>query len=506
ATIASGNTIALDPRMLSDSLGAYTALKKYLPDLDESAFLEKAGHTDAVYEEVARRVSIDIGDAISVEDIPGVQVLKETWRFYPGSSLAPQTIGFLAYGADGRTVSGQYGLERSYNDALSRSTAGLYVNFFADLFTNIRSELFSDDAGPGGSLITSIEPTVQGFLKDQLKTYDAAWHPDTIGGIIMDPKTGNIVAIDSLPSFDPNDFKNADPQTFSNPMVEDVYEFGSIMKAITMASGIDSGAVTAKTTYNDKGYLILDGAKVSNYDGKGRGVVSMQEVLNQSLNTGAAFVTARMGTDAFRSYLQKFGITEETGIDLPNEGSPLVSNLESPRTLEYATASFGQGIALTPVAMTRALATLANHGAVPSPHVGIQLDYGGRIKKTLNWSPPRQAISAESAEMITHMLVTVVDTALQKGKAKIPAYSVAAKTGTAQIARSDERGYYTDRYLHSFFGYFPAYDARFIIFLFASEPKGAQYASETWTAPFMDTVRFLINYYDIPPDRPQSGG
>lgn len=154
--------------------------------------------------------------------------------------------------------------------------------------------------------------------------------------------------------------------------------------------------------------------------------------------------------------------------------------------------------------MTRALGVLANHGMVPSPHVGTELDYGGGITKSLNWSPPREAITPQSADTITRMLVTVVDTALENGTVKMPAYSVAAKTGTAQVVDPSTHKYYPDKYLHSFFGYFPAFNARFIVFFFALEPQGAEYASETWTPTFINTVKFLINYYNVPPDRAPS--
>jgi len=506
ATIAAGNTIVINPSRLGDPESVYPALKKLLPDLDELVFLEKARKKDSVYAEIAKQVTPEVGVAISALKITGVQVLASHWRFYPGRVLAAQSIGFLGFGADGKSVAGQYGLERYYNGALSRSDGGLYVNFFADLFTNIRAKFSPDTVEPGADLVTSIEPSVQQFLEDALKKYDESWNSDTVGGIIMDPKTGAIIAMASRPGFDLNDFKNADPNAFANPLVERVYEFGSTMKPITMAAGIDSGAVTPTTTYDDKGFLVLDGLRINNYDHKARGVVSMQEVLNQSLNTGVSFVVKRMGTTKFAGYLEKFGIASETGIDLPNEASPLVSNLKSPRAVEYATASFGQGIAISPIAMTRALATLANGGVVPAPHVGVELRYGGGITKKLGWSPPMQAISKESDEAITRMLVTVVDDALQGGKIKMTDYSIAAKTGTAQVARPDARGYYADRYLHSFFGYFPAYNPKFLVFFFAVYPKGAQYASETWTQPFMNTVHFLINYYEIPPDRAQTGG
>ncbi len=501
ATLASGYTVALNPTLLADPESAYTALKEILPDITHDAFIDKASKKDDTYEEIARKISDSDGEKIRALSLSGVDVLRERWRFYPGNSLAAHTIGFLGYGTDGTTIAGRYGLERFYDDMLRKDGSGLYVNFFADLFTNISSQIFSSDTPKGADIVTSIEPSVELYLENILRDYSEAWHPKISGAIIMNPKTGAILAMAAAPSFNLNDFKDADPNTFANPLVEGVYEFGSIVKPLTMAAGIDAKAVTPETTYTDKGYAIYDGARIANFDKQGRGVIPMQEVINQSLNTGAAFVVEKMGTDVFRTYFEKFGIMEETGIDLPNEVAPLVENLKSPRILEYATASFGQGIALTPIGMARALGTLANHGTVPGPHVGMELRYGGGINKELGWSPKRQAISAESADTITRMLVEAVDTSLLGGTVKIPEYSVAAKTGTAQIARASARGYYDDRYLHSFFGYFPAYDPQFFIFLFAVEPTGARYSSDTWTHPFMKTVRFLITYYDVPPDR-----
>lgn len=498
ATQATGYTIALNPTLIKDAEAVYEVLHERIPDLERDAFLEQARKTDDTYEEVAHQVPDEIGKAISAQKLKGVQVLRETWRYYPGETLAAHTVGFLGYGEGGTMLKGQYGLERFYDEALTKTAGGLYVNFFADLFTNIRTEL-AGETRQGADLVTSIEPSLQQHLENVLKQYGEDWNPALSGGIIMDPKTGAILALAARPVFDLNSDKEA-PQHLANPLVERVYEFGSTMKPLTIAAGIDAGVITPSSTYNDKGFAVFDERRISNYDLKARGVVSMQEVLNQSLNTGVAHVVSKLGTGRFRDYFQKFGIMEETGVDLPSEESPLAENLKSPRTIEYVTASFGQGVALTPIAMTRALGTLANHGVVPGPHVGVELRYGGGIQKTIGWSPERVAISPEAAEATTRMLVEVVDTSLKGGTVKIDEYSIAAKTGTAQIA-APTGGYYDDRYLHSFFGYFPAYEPKFIIFLFASEPKGARYASETWTDPFMDLVRFVINYYSLPPDR-----
>jgi cell division protein FtsI/penicillin-binding protein 2 len=349
--------------------------------------------------------------------------------------------------------------------------------------------------------VTSLEPNVQAFTEHILDSYGEAWLPDNSGMIILDPKTGAILALAARPTFDPNNLADADPRALSNPLTEKVYEFGSIVKPLTIAAALDANAITPETTYTDSGYAVYDGARISNFDGKGRGIVSMQEVLNQSLNTGVAFAVEKMGRDVFRDYLERFALREETGIDVPGEAAPLTANLDSPRLIEYVTASFGQGIAVTPVAMARALGALANHGVVPGVHIATELVYPGGYTKKLGWAPERRAISEASAETLSRMLVEVVDTALKDGAVKIPELTVAAKTGTAQIARPDARGYYDDRYLHSFFGYFPAYDPEFLVFLYAVYPKGARYASETLTDPFMETVRFLVSYYDIKPDR-----
>ncbi|MDP4020529.1 MAG: penicillin-binding protein 2 [Candidatus Adlerbacteria bacterium] len=423
-----------------------------------------------------------------------------TARYYPGQSLAAQEIGFVAYNND-NTQKGRYGLERYYEQTLAREEELSYSNFFVELF-GAAAKVFGR-VSQTGDLVTTLEPVVQGELERTLQDYNAAWTPQLAGGIVMDPHTGEIVAMAVYPTFDLNAFnKEEDPLIFANPLVENVYEMGSIMKPLTMAVGLDSGAITSNTTYYDTGEITLDGKTIRNHDGKARGTIPMQQVLSQSLNLGASFIAMQAGKDTMRDYfLNKFKLGNETGIDLPGELHGLVENLQSPRQVEYSTAAFGQGIAVTPIQMARALATLGNDGMLVTPHLVRSIRYDTGLTEELSWGQGERAMSEKTAREVSRMLTEVVDTALLEGKIKFEHYSVAAKTGTAQIANPQGGGYYEDRFLHSFFGYFPSYDARFIVFLFAVEPQGAPFSSQTFAWPFYNLTQFLISYYDIPPDR-----
>src|SRR3989338_11129090 len=506
ATINSGYVVSITPKLLTDKEASYKAIAAII-DVAHDAFIEKANKNDDPYEEIAKRVPEEKANALMELGIPGVKIFRETWRYYPGGQLAAQVLGFVGFGNQGNELIGRYGLESYYNDILARRADDLYINFFAELFTNLSDTLFDSDKEQEADLVLTIEPTVQGYLEKELQNVMDEWHSDQSGGIIMDPKTGAIYAMAVSPSFDLNEYnKVKDGTIFADPLVQDVYEMGSIVKPLTMAAGLDAGVVTANTTYDDLGRMTMDKKTFSNYDGRGRGPgTTMQDVLNQSLNTGVAFVVSKLGNERFADYLQnKFHLGDETGIDLPGERQGLMTNLTSKRNIEYATASFGQGFAVTPINMCTALAALANGGMTVTPHVVDEIRYtNGKVKK-FTPNPPEQVIKPETSEEITRMLVTVVDKALLGGTVKIPEYSIAAKTGTAQISRPRELGggYYDDRYMHTFFGYFPAYDPKFIVFLYTYNPRNnATFASHTLTMPFIRTAKFLLHYYSITPDR-----
>jgi stage V sporulation protein D (sporulation-specific penicillin-binding protein) len=500
ASITSGYLLAVNPTLITDPSAIYDKIKNFTT-LSLAEFTEKATLPNRTYVEIEPKLDEVSYKAINELDLAGVMLYRNQWRYYPGDAVAARTIGFVGFGSDDGQLRGKYGLERYYDETLYRDNTILSVNFFAEIFSNLGSLVFEDESKKSGSVVTTIEPTVARMLDRILEETQDQYQSKVTGGIIMDPKTGAIYAMNAVPTFDLNSRGTTSIEQFENPLVEDVYEMGSIIKALTVAAGLDSKVITPQSTYYDAGFLDLNTYTIKNFDGKGRGTVNMQEVLNQSLNTGVSHIVKLMGKDKFRSYFDGLKLGSESGIDLPSEAQGLVSNLKSPRDVEYATASFGQGIAMTPVATARALAALGNGGHLVTPHIVKSIEYDDGTKKEVTYPNGAQVFTPETSETVSRMLTTVVDKALRGGKVALPHHSIAAKTGTAQMSNPNGGGYYEDRYLHSFFGYFPSYDPQFIVFLYTVDPRGVQYASETLTEPFMDISKFLINYYSIPPDR-----
>lgn len=504
ASVKTGSTLFINPKNLvgTDLEKVYDALNA-ITELERETFFVKAAKVEDPYEVLAQRLPANIAEKIRALKINGVGVASERWRIYPGETSAAHVIGLIGFLGD--ELGGRYGLESFYEEVLRRDKDELFVNFFAEIFSNIKKAV-SVEESPEGDIVSTIEPSVETYLEAELNDVMETYGSDFTGGVIINPMTGEIIAMALTPSFNPNSFQGeSSTAIFRNRIVEDRYEMGSILKAVTLAIGLDTGVITAKNTYNDPGCMTLNTRTFCNYDGKSHGtVVSMQTVLSKSLNTGAANIVLRVGSAKFSELMLDFGFEDITGIDLPNEGKSLVSNLRAGRDLETAQASFGQGIALTPIMTVRALSALANGGTLITPHLVKEIRYKLGPVKTVAHPPEEERVRVlkpETSAEISRMLTEVVDRTLRNGEVRLDQYSIAAKTGTAQVAKPGGGGYYEDVYLHSFFGYFPAYDPEFLVFLYTYHPKDVQFASETLTDAFINTTKFLINYYNIAPDR-----
>ena len=457
--------LAINPQTLADPERAFTALSPFLV-LNRDDFFAKAAKKNDPFE-IVKKELLD-GEVEAVQrllyeksgGLEGILLAPKKRRFYPAAALAAHVIGFV--GADDASIlKGRYGIEQYFEENLAQ----------------------------GADVTLTIDPHVALFAEELLEVMGDRWRPAAAGILVMEPRTGRILAMNAKPGFDPNHFYNANLSDFLNPFIQTRIEPGSVIKPLTLAAAIDAGAISPETTYYDKGFREFDDARINNFDKKGRGTVTMQEVLSQSLNTGAVFAMERLGKEKFRDYFDRFGLGGKTGVAFAGEVPGDLGNLKSPRMIEFATASFGQGVATTPLGLARALAALANDGWLMKP-----LAVEGEPQRV------RQVVGESAAHAITRMLVEVVDTKLAEGKGKIPGYSVAAKTGTAQLP-NEQSGGYSDDFLHTFFGYAPAYDPKFFVFLYLKKPQGAIYASHTLTEPFRDMMQFLLATYEVPPDR-----
>ena len=428
-----------------------------LPEETVRRALQKEGDP---YEPLRARVSEETAQQIRGLALEGIYVGSGPGRLYPFGTLAAQIIGFVGPKEEIPGYEGRYGIERAYNATLAN---GNDVTLTIDRNVQAQSESILD------SLVTR---------------FSAA------GGsvIVMDPNDGRIFAMANYPVFDPNRYHEFEFGRFLNPAVQFLYEPGSVMKVITMAAGIDSGAFSSSTTIRDTGSLTLNNRTIKNWDEKAYGTVTMTEVIERSINIGAAQAERLVGHDTFLSYLERFGVEEKTGVSLPGEVTGSLASLRNEaRDINFATASFGQGIAVTPIGLIRAIAAIANNGMLVQPHI-IE---GGA-------APPRRIIAPETARAVTTMMASAVEKA---GVANIHRYAVAGKTGTAQIPDL-VRGGYKDAFIHSYVGFAPAVNPRFIALIKLDQPQ-ATLAGTTVVPAFRELAEFLLNYYRVPPNETQ---
>ena len=339
AAVESGYLIYMNPSQITNPTQTFDVLSQYIK-LDKTDFITRASRRGDLYEELLHKVDAETATAVKTLALTGVGVTDETWRTYPGGSTAAHELGLIGESASSGSVQGRYGLESTYQTTLARIGVGSTVNVFAQIFSGVKDAVFGGPSN-SGDIVTTIEPTAEKYLEKELASTSEKWHPDEIGGIVMDPNNGEIIAMASLPSFDPNDTSNVkDAKVFSNSLVEHVYEMGSIMKPLTMAMAMDSGVETPTSTYDDTGTLTLNGKKISNYDGRARGVIPMQQILSQSLNVGAATIAMNvehaLGSGTMFKYFTSYGLGEKTGIDQPNEATGIISNLKTGRDIEIA--------------------------------------------------------------------------------------------------------------------------------------------------------------------------
>ncbi|MCL4427180.1 penicillin-binding protein 2 [Patescibacteria group bacterium] len=450
------------------------------------------------YEPLARKLDAATAQQVQNLNLSGVYTEKESTRFYPEGMLAANIIGFLGYGPDGITRTGQYGVEQYYNNALS-GTPGKIVNTHDSAGTPI-DNVYLTKPKDGANLVLTIDPNVEFYAQQVLQ--EAAASSKAAGGtvIVMNPQDGSIIAMVDTPTFNPNDYGNVpNAVVYSNEAVSGEYEPGSIFKPITISSVMNVGKITPSTTYQDNGVDHIDGYNIYDWNNKAWGLRTMTDVLAWSLNLGAIDAEEQVPHSDFLQYIKKFMFGKDTGIDLPGETPGNLNNLNDTQSnINYATASFGQGILVTPIQILRAIAAIANGGKLVVPHIAKEIQYVNGTTKTIAPAPlPERAISPETSQTVTKMLIA----GAEKGFANVinvPGYFFAGKTGTAQVAETQKAGYSnsTDQ---SIVSYFPAYNPQFVMIMRLDKPN-LPYAEDS-VGPFMKQIeQYILNYYAITPD------
>lgn len=450
-----------------------------------------------MYAPLAHRVSDEQVEKIKKLDLKGIYYEKEPWRYYPDKELAAHILGFVGYKGDKKQ--GMYGIEGYYNNILSGKEGHIKTYQDAGGNTILAGSNFIEKAEDGASLVLTLDRLIQ-FKAEKIIKEAVEKNGSARGSVIIaDPKTGEIIALSSYPTFDPNEyFKVKDISIFQNPSIYNLYEVGSVVKPIVMSVAIDLGLVSPETTIFDSGQIKVDKFTISNFDNKGNGKVSMAKILEQSINVGMVQVGQMIGKERLYDYFDKFGFTDLTGIDLDAEA---VTNIKKPTewaNSDLATASFGQGFSISEMRLVEAYCALANSGKMMKLRIVKKIINPDGKEENIHSEEVRQAISPQTAATISAMLVSVVENG-QAITAKVPGYRLAGKSGTAQVSSASGVGYDPSKRITSFIGYGPIDDPRFVISIKFDYPKGDVYGVTVAAPAFAELAKDLFQYYQIPP-------
>jgi len=451
-------------------------------------------NNDKVYVPIKHKLNNEEVSKIEESDLLGIMLSPEEWRNYPEGELASHVVGFI--NNDGE---GQYGIESYFNDQLKGKSGEVTLekdNSGRQITASLKQE---NPVLNGQDIVLTIDRVIQSFAEADLK--DAVEKHKSPGGsiIVMNPDNGDIWAMANYPTFDPNKYNEIkDYELFKNSAIAHLYEPGSIFKILTMAAGIDTGKIFPNTTYTDTGEVKIGGYTIRNASNKVYGKRTMTEVLENSINTGTIFIKDTIGNEVFYNYIKNFGLGRKTCIGLLGEETGVLKSFKSWKDINFATATFGQGIAVTPLQFITAASAIANGGELVNPNIVSRYILPDGSTKEPERTKKR-VIKKETANILSAMMVSVVEKGHGK-KAQIPGFRVAGKTGTAQIPLKDGNGYEAYKSIGSFILFVPAEDAKFIILVKIDEPQGVQWAESTAAPVAGELAKKILNYLEIPPN------
>ena len=430
-----------------------------------------------------RKLSFEIADKIEKLKLPGVYLLKEAKRNYLYGSMLSQTLGFV--GVDNQGLSG---LELMYDKYLTGAYGA--IKYYSDA-KGKKLELSEVYVKPtdGINMTLTINLEIQEALERELSNAVSKYDPEHALGIVMNPKTGEILAISSRPNFEPSNYKDYDIETINrNLPVWMTYEPGSTFKIITLASVLEEGLVDLeKDTFYDSGGVNISGARIRCWKAGGHGAETYLEVVENSCNTGFVSLGFKLGKEKLFNYIKKFGFGSKTGVDLNGEENGILFNLDKVGDLELATTSFGQGVSVTPIQQIVAVSAAINGGYLMKPYIVKSLNepVTNTVIKENKPTIVRKVISEETSAKVRYALESVVANGTGRN-AYIENYRVGGKTGTAQKVKNGV--YMVGNYIVSFIGFLPADDPEVVVYIAIDHPKGIVQYGGTVSAPIAREV------------------
>jgi len=483
-----------EPRVITD-VKSFASLVAPLLTVSSDELASKLSDPSLVWVPLAHKVELSIVTALKTLKIAGLGFEKEPKRFYPEASTAAHLIGFVGSDVNG-VDRGYFGLE-GYFDRQLRGISGMRRlekdAHGSPILIGTEDRLSPED---GRTLVLWMDKVVQQIVERRLKEGINRYGAKEGSVVVMDPATGGILAMASYPNYDPRNFSAFDKSLYKNPVVGSSYEPGSTFKALVMASAIDEHLVKPDTIMDESGPVEVGPYTIRTWNNQYHGKITMTQVLEYSSNVGMVFVAKALGHDKFLAAIRRYGFGKLTNIDLEDEASPELRADRDWKEVDEYTASFGQGIAVTPIQMVRAIGALANNGRMMETRVVKEIREATGKKISVTPKVAAQVVRPETARIVTEMMVSAVDNGEAKW-AKPKGYRVAGKTGTAQIPVA---GHYDEsKTIASFVGFAPADKPRFVMLVTLREPSSSPWGSETAAPLFFMIARDLFTYWGIPP-------
>ncbi len=464
-------------------------------EIDEQEVRERISPDRILWAILARKINEEIYQKLKTLNLKGLGFEKESSRYYPEGSMSAHLLGFVGSDENGEDR-GYFGIEGYYDRALTGNPGSLLQEKDARglpiLVGGIKRVLAED----GQSLELYLDRSVQLILEEKLKQGIEKYGAKSGLVAVLDPKTGGVLGSAAYPNFDPATYAKYPKEYYQNPLVAQVYEPGSTFKALVMAAALNERLVEPQMIFREEGPVKIGEYSIRTWNNEYHGELTMTQILEKSSNPGMVHISQKLGKNRLISYINKFGFGKMTGIDLEGEESAPLRPEEEWKEIDVATASFGQGIAVTPIQMLQAVGTLANDGILVEPHIVNKMsDQTGR---SIEKKPKiiREVLRPATARIVTEMMISAVDHGEAKW-AKPPGYRIAGKTGTAQIPLAGH--YDTEKTIASFVGFAPAANPKFVMLVILREPTTSPWGSETAAPLFFSISRELFAYYGISP-------